>query len=294
MAVVAGARPPPWPWAGQNELGGILVQPSRPLRAGAAAESARLEIPETPATVPNPDLPDARPLPGQAGAQRDAQVRGTSRGVGIACHRQRAGSPGGAAQQAPGHRLIALRPAPARAYHPVEQDHLQRPCRGAFGQHRQVTDGNPAIGAPQPRVIGRRLAGEERLDHWWQVIGPFQGQAGQPERLHERPDKQGSLTDAVHLAQQQQAGGIQRPPGRRQRRRLDHQAEVLDRESGHCCIECIQRRDATRRHAFSMTPDSRHQSPFNPVPFARAVGSTAVEVPGRSTGCAGLESGCGR
>ena len=48
----------------QNELAGVLVEPYRPLRAAAAAESARLEIPEVSAAVPDPDLPDARPLPG--------------------------------------------------------------------------------------------------------------------------------------------------------------------------------------------------------------------------------------
>jgi len=56
----------------------------------------------------------------------------------------------------------------------------------------------------------------------------------------------------VHLAQQQQTAGIQRPPGRSQRRRLDHQAEVLDHELVDCPVECIQRRNA--RHAFSIAP----------------------------------------
>jgi hypothetical protein len=116
---------------------------------------------------------------------------------------------GGGCQQAPGHGLIALRPAPARADDPIEEDHLQQPGRVAFGQHRQVIRGDPAIPAPQPLVIGRRLAGEKRPDHRCQVLGPFQGQAGEPERLHERRDEQGVLPDAVHLAQQQQTRRIQ-------------------------------------------------------------------------------------
>jgi hypothetical protein len=41
--------------------------------------------------------------------------------MGIARHRRRAGPAGGASQQAPGHRLIALGPAPAQADDPVEQ-----------------------------------------------------------------------------------------------------------------------------------------------------------------------------
>jgi threonine dehydrogenase-like Zn-dependent dehydrogenase len=38
---------------------------------------------------------------------------------------QRAGRRGGGGQQAPGHRLVAIRPAPLGADGPVEQDHLQ-------------------------------------------------------------------------------------------------------------------------------------------------------------------------
>jgi hypothetical protein len=55
------------------------------------------------------------------------------------------------------------------------------------------------------------------------------------------------MIEAKHLAQQQQAGGIQR-------RWLDHQAEVLDHEFGHCFMECIQRRNARQlaaSHRFS-------------------------------------------
>jgi hypothetical protein len=52
------------------------------------------------------------------------------------------------------------------------------------------------------------MAGQERADHGCQLLGPFQGQAGEPERLHERPDEQRILPDAVHFAEQQQASGI--------------------------------------------------------------------------------------
>ena len=48
----------------------------------------------------------------------------------------------------------------------------------------------------------------------------------------------------------QQASGIQRPLGRRQRRGFDHQARVGDRESGHRPVERVQRRHA--RHTSSM------------------------------------------
>jgi hypothetical protein len=115
-----------------------------------------------------------------------------------------------------------------------------------------VTGGNPPIPAPQPRVIGQRLAGEKSPDHGRQLIGPFQRQAGEPERLHDSPDDKRVLPYAVHLAQQQQTAGIQRPLGRSQRRRLDHQAEILDHELVDFSVECIQRRNA--RHAFSIAP----------------------------------------
>jgi hypothetical protein len=60
----------------------------------------------------------------------------------------------------------------------------------------------------------------------------------------------------VSLAEQQQAGGIQRSPGRRQRRGFTHQARVDDAESGHRPVERIQRRNA--RHIPSMTDRLPH------------------------------------
>ena len=152
--------------------------------------------------------------------------------MGIARHRQRAGTWAGGGQEAPGHRLIALGPAPALADDPVEQDQFQRPGGGTFGQHGQVPGRDPAVPAPYEPVVGQHLAGQERTDHRCQLLGPFQGQAGESERLHERPDEQRVLPDAVDLAEQQQASRIQRPLGRRQRRGLDHQARVGDRDFG--------------------------------------------------------------
>jgi hypothetical protein len=52
-------------------------------------------------------------------------------------------------------------------------------------------------------------AGQEGPDDGCQVLGPFQGQAAEPEGVHERADEQRVLPDAVDLAQQQQARGIQ-------------------------------------------------------------------------------------
>ena len=73
------------------------------------------------------------------------------------------------------------------------------------------------------------------------------------------------LSSAEKLQVSVQAGGIQRPPGRRQRRGLDHQVEVLDHEFGHCPMECVQRRDA--RHAFSMASATPARLPgITPVP----------------------------
>jgi hypothetical protein len=109
----------------------------------------------------------------------------------------------------PGHRLVALGPAPARARGPVEQDHLQRSGCGAFGQDRQVPGGDPAVPEPQQLVVGQRPPGQEGPDNRSQVLGPFQGQAREPERLHQRPDEQRVLPDAVNLAEQQQAGVVQ-------------------------------------------------------------------------------------
>ena len=174
-------------------------------------------------------------------------------------------APGGGGQDAPGHRLITLGPAPVRADDPVEQDQLQRPGRGAFGQHRQVTGGNPAVPAPQPPVVGQRPAGQERPDHGREVFGPFQGQAGELQGLHERPDQQRVLPHAAHLAEQQQAGRIERLPGRGQRRRLDHQPRISDGEFSDGPTECVQRRDA--RHAASVAgiPPPASQPAYPPV-----------------------------
>jgi hypothetical protein len=74
----------------------------------------------------------------------------------------------------------------------------------AFGQDRQMPGGDPAISRPQLRMIGKRPGGQEGRHRGRQVIGPFQGQAGEPEHLHQRPDQQRVLPDAVNLAQQQQ------------------------------------------------------------------------------------------
>jgi hypothetical protein len=171
-----------------------------------------------------------------AGSPRDAG------GAGLRWCRQRS------------RRLEGRRPtvAPVRADRPVEQDQLQRPGGGAFGQHRQVPRGRPAVPAPHEPVLGQRLPGQERADRGGQVLGPFQGQAGEPERLHERPDEQRVLPDAMYLAEQQQASGIQRPLGCRPRRGFDHQARAGDREFGHCPVQRIQRRHA--RHTSSMAP----------------------------------------
>jgi hypothetical protein len=101
-----------------------------------------------------PDLPDARPLPGQPGAQRVAQVRGTGRGMGIARHRRRAGPAGGASQGEPASRRRAiassrwdqLQPRPMT---PSNKGHLWLPGCGAFGQHRQERGTPPAPERPR-------------------------------------------------------------------------------------------------------------------------------------------------
>jgi hypothetical protein len=89
-------------------------------------------------------------------------------------------------------------------------------------------------------------------DRGGQVLGPFQGQAGEPERLHERPDEQRVLPDAMYLAEQEQASGFQRPLGCRPRRGFDHQARAGDREFGRRPVQRVQRRHA--RHTSSMAP----------------------------------------
>jgi hypothetical protein len=89
-------------------------------------------------------------------------------------------------------------------------------------------------------VAGQGSAGQEGPDHGCQVLGPFQGQAGEPEGFHERTDEQRVLPDTVGLAQQQQARGIQRLPGRGQRRGFDHQIQVDDHEFGDRPVERVQ------------------------------------------------------
>jgi hypothetical protein len=76
-------------------------------------------------------------------------------------------------------------------------------------------------------------------DDGCQVLGPFQGQAGEPESFHERTDEQRVLPDTVDLVQQQ-ASGIQRLPGRGQRPGFDHQVQVDDREFGDHLVERVQ------------------------------------------------------
>src|SRR5207253_3163345 len=129
----------------QEEFAVVLVEPYLARLVRAAAELAWPAVVETPAAAADPDLPDAGPLPGEPGAHRDAQFDGTGRGVGVARYYKRAGSRGGGGQDAPGHRLVTLGPAPVRADRPVEQDQVQRPGGGAFGQHGQVPGGDPAV-----------------------------------------------------------------------------------------------------------------------------------------------------
>src|SRR5580700_12015993 len=50
------------------EIGVVLVKPCVSWRVRVARELARLEVPEVAGAVPDPDLPDAGPLFGQAGA----------------------------------------------------------------------------------------------------------------------------------------------------------------------------------------------------------------------------------
>ena len=114
----------------QYELAFVLVQPYLSLRLGAAGELARFAIVETPAAVADLDFPGPRPLSGEAGAHRDAQLDGADRGVGISRYHQRACTGRGGGQDAPGHCLIALGPAPVRADDPVEQDQARRPGGG--------------------------------------------------------------------------------------------------------------------------------------------------------------------
>jgi hypothetical protein len=155
-----------------------------------------------------------------------------------------------ASQDARGHGLVPPGPAPAGAHGPVEQGQLERPGRRALGQDRQVTGGDPAVPRPEHRVIGKRLPGQEGRHRGRQVIGPFQGQAREPERLHQPTDQQRILPDAVHLAQQQQAGLVQGPPGRAGGRGLGLQLQVGHLELGCRPEKCLHRINA--RHPFSM------------------------------------------
>jgi hypothetical protein len=185
----------------------VLMEPYlAPVRAGRG-EPDWLEVVEVPAAVVDAYLLDPRPSLRQIGAHRDSQLGVADRGMRVSGHRQRADTAAG--QDARGHRLVALGPAPAGVYGTVEQGQLERPGRGAFGQDRQVPGGDPAISRPQLRMIGKRPGGQEGRHRRRQVIGPFQGQAGEPEHLHQRPDQQRVLPDAVNLAQQQQTRLIQ-------------------------------------------------------------------------------------
>jgi hypothetical protein len=177
-----------------------------------------------------------------------------TRGMRVPGHRQRADTAIG--QDARGQRLVALGPAPAGVDGTVEQGQLKRPGRGAFGQDRQVPGGDPAISRPQLRMIGKRPSGQEGRHRRRQVIRPFQGQAGEPEHLHQRPDQQWVLPDAVNLAQQQQARLIQRPLRRRYSRGLGLQLQVRHHEFGCRLKKSLHRNNA--RHPFSMA--SAHRS----------------------------------
>lgn len=77
----------------------VLVKPYVLLRADAAARLAWLEVVETPAAVADPDLPDARPLPGEPGADRDTQVDAPGPGVVSAGGGQRGVAAGAAASK---------------------------------------------------------------------------------------------------------------------------------------------------------------------------------------------------
>lgn len=70
-----------------------LAQP-RPVPPGTdtAAEPARLNVVEASAAAADPDLPQARPLPGQVRAERHAEPRGDGGGVRIARDHQGARS----------------------------------------------------------------------------------------------------------------------------------------------------------------------------------------------------------
>ena len=60
------------------------------------------------------------------------------------------------------------------------------------------------------------------------------------ESFHERTNNERVLPATVDLAQQQQASGIQRLPGRGQRPGFDHQVQVNDHEFGDRPVERVQ------------------------------------------------------
>ena len=72
------------------------------------------------------------------------------------------------------------------------------------------------------------------VGHGGQVLMPFQGKPSQPEHLHERTSDQRVFPHAVDLAEQQETRLIQRAAGSCQRRRLDHQVQIRDREVSSC------------------------------------------------------------
>src|SRR5260370_5313033 len=134
----------------RNEFALVLVKPYLALRVRAGGELAWLQVPERPGAVADLDLPDTGPLLGEAGPHRDAQFDGDGRGVEVARYRQRAGARAGGGQDAPGHRLAALGPAPVRADDSRERDQFQGPARGALGPPGQVRDAHPSSPAPPP------------------------------------------------------------------------------------------------------------------------------------------------
>jgi hypothetical protein len=148
MTTAAGAQPRPWPRAG----------PERARWRPGTAGPARTGWPGGQTGVARNSRNVRRRSgfgsPGCPGRCRASQApSGTPRSVGLAGvwalpATARVRAPQGS-QQAPGHRLIALGPAPARAYDPIEQGHLQRPGCGAFGQHRQDRGTPPAPERPR-------------------------------------------------------------------------------------------------------------------------------------------------
>jgi hypothetical protein len=150
---------PCWPWLGplghdrfpscgqvQDKGATPLVQPwLSPARADAAAEPAWLDVVITSAAVADPDLPDAGPLLGQARTERHTKACAGGGGVRIAADHQGASTCRGSGQDAPGHRLVALGPAPACADGPVEQNQAQWSGCGAFAQNREMASGDPAV-----------------------------------------------------------------------------------------------------------------------------------------------------